>query len=112
MFLWALKITAISIILIFLIHNIVEFLTVTLTKPRDSSILDNKIQNYKILLDKMTEEITDKNKQLVIMQEKIHSSKPRQDPEEDEEGAEDLDQMKNELKQFLKDTLNTTPEKI
>jgi hypothetical protein len=93
MFLWTLKITFISILLIFLIHNILCFFTFNLTKPHDASIVETKLENYKMLLNKMTHELSEKDKQLANLQK------------EPADVEIDVDEMKNELKQFLKDKL-------
>ena len=77
MFIWSLQITIISFVIIFLIHNIIQFLKETLTVPKVKDLVHSPSQKY----EKMIQNI---------------SSVPC--PKE----IPDSDAMKNELKNFLK----------
>ena len=86
MVIWTIKIICISVLLIFFIHNICHFFANTLTKTDPN----NKIEKYKILLEQLTTEIKLKNEKL----EKLENKNEIVDED-----------MKNELKKYLKDQL-------
>ena len=82
MFIWSLQITIISFVIIFLIHNIIQFLKETLTVPKVKDLVHSPSQKY----EKMIQNI----------------SSPKEIP--------DSDAMKNELKNFLKSQSQTQEE--
>jgi hypothetical protein len=86
MIFWTLKITLISLILIFIIHNIIQFLKTTLTVPKIKDLVHSPLQKYETIIKNMS------------------SSKLQ--PVE----FVDPDAMKNELKNFLKGQLKSSSE--
>jgi uncharacterized protein YeeX (DUF496 family) len=83
MLLWTIQISLISLILIFLIHNVIQFLKKTLTVPKIKDLVHSPLQKYENIIRNM-------------------SSKPVE--------IVDPDAMKNELKNFLKDQLKNNSE--
>lgn len=77
MFIWSIQIILISIIMIFLVHNIIHFLKSTLTVPKIKDLVHSPLQKYESIIQNMSES--------------------KQDPP-----TIDRDAMKNELKNFLK----------
>ena len=78
---WIIKITIISLILIFLVHYLIDYFKSTLTVPKVKDLVNLPTQKYQNIYDTIL------NK---------------------EQGEEDV--MKTELKNFLKKQLNDTTE--
>jgi hypothetical protein len=106
MLFWTLQITIISIILIFLVHYIIVFLTSNLTVPKVKDLVNMPTQKYETMLNALSGNSLHykSNNQDVINTSDIESmsyvesllpSKP------------DVKSMKNELKSFLKSKLKT-----
>ena len=106
MLFWTLQITIISIILIFLVHYIIVFLTSNLTVPKVKDLVNMPTQKYEIMLDALsgnsvqygsiipeTTNISDIESMSYV--ESLLPSNP------------DVKTMKNELKSFLKSKLKT-----
>ena len=89
MLLWTIQITIISLIFIFLIHNIIQFLKSTLTVPKIKDLVHSPLQKYETIIKNMSSTNT---KQVEFS---YTDANPNPDP----------DTMKNELKNFLKDQL-------
>ena len=92
MFTWILQITIISIIFIFLVHHLIEFFKSTLTIPKIKDLVDSPSQKYKNIFNQLSKQ-----------PESSSSSYSTTDllpppPQENE--------MKRELKSFLKKQLN------
>jgi hypothetical protein len=89
MLLWTIQIIIISLIFIFLIHNIIQFLKSTLTVPKIKDLVHSPLQKYETIIKNMSSTNT----------KPVEFSYTNQDP----------DTMKNELKNFLKDQLRKPP---
>lgn len=94
---WTIKITFISIILIFLVHHLISFFTSTLTVPKIKDIMTSSSQKYELIYN-------------II-------SKPQKDEYGSNTTSIDLlpnassdDNMKLELKNFIKNQMNQTNE--
>ena len=94
---WTIKITFISIVLIFLVHHLISFFTSTLTVPKIKDILTSSSQKYELIYN-------------II-------SKPEKDEHEPEQynkttsidllpSVSSDDNMKLELKKFIKNQMN------
>ena len=88
MLLWSIQIILISTLIIFLIHQIFEFLKSTLTVPKIKDLVDSPSQKYEQMIQNMSEQ----------------PSEIKRDNEK-ENNPQDRDAMKNELKDFLKNQL-------
>ena len=92
MFTWILQITIISIIFIFLVHHLIDFFKSTLTIPKIKDLVDSPSQKYKNIFNQLSKQ-----------PDSSGSSYSTTDllpppPQENE--------MKRELKSFLKKQLN------
>ena len=83
MLLWTIQTIIISFILIFLVHNIIQFLKSTLTVPKIKDLVHSPLQKYESII---------KNMSGPRIEQHIISHNELSDP----------DTMKNELKNFLK----------
>jgi uncharacterized membrane-anchored protein YhcB (DUF1043 family) len=93
---WAIQITIISIILIFLVHHLINFFKTTLTVPKIKDLVNTTTQKYEnmynIINNSSTSEIPEKNKEYTLID--LLPTK-----------NEDTN-MKSELKNFLKSQLH------
>ena len=93
---WAIQITIISIVLIFLVHQLINFFKSTLTVPKIKDLVNTPTQKYEkmysIINNGTTSEIIDKNKDYTLID--LLPTK-----------NEDTN-MKSELKNFLKSQLH------
>jgi len=101
MLFWTLQITVISIILIFLVHNLIGFFKSTLTVPKVKDLVNAPAQKYENMLNVLAGSSGSSN----------HSSNAYLPPPEEEECEPvynikpNVSSMKNELKNFLKNKL-------
>jgi hypothetical protein len=91
MLFWTLQITIISIILIFLVHNLIGFFKSTLTVPKVKDLVNAPAQKYENMLSVLSGSSSSSN-----------SGSPSSNIYLPEPGASS---MKNELKSFLKNKL-------
>jgi len=91
MLFWTLQITIISIILIFLVHNLIGFFKSTLTVPKVKDLVNAPIQKYENMLS--------------VLSNSAAGSSNAYLPESIEPN---VSSMKNELKSFLKNKLKGT----
>lgn len=93
---WAIQITIISIVLIFLVHHLINFFKSTLTVPKIKDLVNTPTQKYEnmysIINNGNTSDITEKNKDYTLID--LLPTK-----------NEDTN-MKSELKNFLKSQLH------
>jgi hypothetical protein len=93
---WAIQITIISIILIFLVHHLINFFKSTLTVPKIKDLVNTPTQKYKnmytIINNGNTSEIIEKNNDYTLID--LLPTK------------NDDTTMKSELKNFLKSQLH------
>jgi histidyl-tRNA synthetase len=97
---WIIQITIISIVLIFLIHHIINFLKSTLTIPKIKDLVNIPMQKYENMYniinnsnhENNTNEYTNKKSKNYTLIDLLPQN-------------EEID-MKNELKNFLKSQLN------
>jgi hypothetical protein len=93
---WAIQITIISIVLIFLVHHLINFFKSTLTVPKIKDLVNTPTQKYEkmysIINNGTTSEIIDKNNDYTLID--LLPTK-----------NEDTN-MKSELKNFLKSQLH------
>ena len=107
---WTIKITIISIILIFLVHHLISFFTSTLTVPKIKDIMSSSSQKYELIYNIISKpDVTP------------HQYIPQPLQENDESynkttsidllpNASSDDNMKNELKNFIKNQMNQQTE--
>ena len=100
MLFWTLQITVISIVLIFLVHNLLEFFQSTLTVPKIKDLVNAPAQKYENIYSVLNSANTSKlNNELNIDELlPLNNGKP---------SSFDKKTMKNELKNFLKTKLKT-----
>ena len=91
MLFWTIQITIISIILIFLVHNLIGFFKSTLTVPKVKDLVNAPIQKYENMLS--------------VLSNSAAGSSNAYLPESIEPN---VSSMKNELKSFLKNKLKGT----
>ena len=91
MLFWTLQITIISIILIFLVHNLIGFFKSTLTVPKVKDLVNAPVQKYENIYNTLN-----------------HSSESNlRDEIQSQQLNYDKKTMKNELKNFLKNKLKS-----
>uniref|UniRef100_A0A6C0HD80 Uncharacterized protein n=1 Tax=viral metagenome TaxID=1070528 RepID=A0A6C0HD80_9ZZZZ len=94
MLFWTLQITIISIILIFLVHNLIGFFKSTLTVPKVKDLVNAPAQKYENMLSVLSNSSSISSDSNAYLPELIElSTKPN------------VSSMKNELKSFLKNKL-------
>ena len=105
---WTIKITIISITLIFLVHHLISFFTSTLTVPKIKDILTSSTQKYELIYN------------IISKPDLPHQYVPQQQQNDNDESnaynkstSIDLlpntssdDNMKLELKNFIKKQMN------
>jgi len=109
MLFWIIKIIFFSIIFIFLIHNILNFLLETLTISKKKDIIQISNENYKNIYDILSQNINNKNiKQNNINQNDDILSKDFLPitPIDSLPNIMSEDNMKNELINYLREQLN------
>lgn len=99
MLFWIIKIILFSIIFIFLIHNILNFLLDTLTISKTKDMIQITNQNYKNIYDILSQDIS-----VNINQEENNLTLIDSLPNTISETTED--NMKNELTNYLRQQLN------
>lgn len=95
---WTIKITIISIILIFLVHHLISFFTSTLTVPKIKDIVTSSSQKYDLIYNIISKPDAPEN-----MYNKTTSIDLLPNASSD-------DNMKLELKNFIKNQMNQTSE--
>jgi hypothetical protein len=98
---WAIQITLISIILIFLIHHLINFFKSTLTVPKIKDLVNNPTQKYENMYNIIKHSQTNNNNY-------IETSKNEEYTMIDLLPKPEEKTMKSELKNFLKKQLNTS----
>jgi len=104
---WAIQISIISIILIFLVHNLIQFFKDTLTVPKIKDLVNAPKQKYDNMFFVMnTSNKTNESKEPEYNLDEIYKQSllPREDlePRKELETRQEFGNMKNELKNFLK----------
>jgi len=99
MLLWSIQIILISTLIIFLIHQIFEFLKSTLTVPKIKDLVDSPSQKYEQMIQNMSEQPSE------IKREREREREREIERENEQNNPQDRDAMKNELKDFLKNQL-------
>jgi hypothetical protein len=96
MLVWIIQIAISSLILIFLVHHLINFLTSTLTVPKIKDLVDIPTKKYESMFN-------------VISQDNLNNSYTNIDllP-----SVDDSSSMKMELKNFLKKQLNNAEDNI
>jgi len=113
---WAIQITVISIILIFLVHHLINFFKSTLTVPKIKDLVNTPTQKYENMYNIIQNNLKNKSNNFQIKQNSSEISSLNNDytlidllpKQADEEGGSS---MKNELKSFLKKQLNSSSNK-
>ena len=107
---WTIKISIISIILIFLVHHLISFFTSTLTVPKIKDILTSSSQKYELIYNIISK--PDSSSQYVPQQ---HGTHPLNENDESYNKSTSIDllpntssddNMKLELKNFIKNQMN------
>lgn len=103
MLIWTIKSIIFSIIFIFLIHNIINFLLETLTISKTKDMLQITNKNYKNIYDILSQSIYNENLQTTYKNNNditLIDSLPNN-------AINDNDNMKNELTNYLRQQLNS-----
>jgi len=93
MFFWTLQITIISIILIFLVHNLIGFFKSTLTVPKIKDLVNAPAQKYENIFNALAKGSN------ISVEDSLSLSLSFDEPKPN------IKSMKNELKDFLKNKL-------
>ncbi len=97
MLFWSMKITIISIILIFLVHHLLVFFKTNLTTPKIKDLVNAPTQKYDAIFNAMNHTTPEqRSSQYITLEELLPSASTQQQQQPDP-----VD-MKNELKQFMK----------
>lgn len=99
---WAIQITVISIILVFLVHHLINFFKATLTVPKIKDLVNSPTQKYENMLNIIKNNSnTSYNEYKIIDLLPSNNNKNNTNINNNEESN-----MKSELKNFLKKQLN------
>ena len=98
---WTIKITIISIILIFLVHHLISFFTSTLTVPKIKDIMTSSSQKYELIYNIIS-------KQNAPLHDENHNMYNKTTSIDLLPNASSDDNMKLELKNFIKTQMNHT----
>jgi len=109
---WIIQITVISIILIFLVHHLINFLKSTLTVPKIKDLVNTSNKRYENMYD-IIHNNSNTSSQNMSNNPNITNNLNNSHITNDEYHLVDLipkkeTSMKNELKNFLKKQLNTS----
>jgi hypothetical protein len=111
MLIWTMKIIIFSIIFIFLIHNIINFLLETLTISKTKDMLQITNKNYKNIYDILSQNISNEIPQNETSQTKIKISINNDNSTLIDTLPNNIlnndDNMKNELTNYLRQQLNS-----
>jgi hypothetical protein len=99
MLFWTLQITIISIILIFLVHNLIGFFKSTLTVPKVKDLVNAPAQKYETMLNVLS------NSSSSVSSSNYASSNAYLPESIELLPKPNVSSMKNELKSFLKNKL-------
>ena len=112
MFVWAIKISILSVVFIFLVHYLINFFKNNLTVPKIKDLVNVSAQKY----DNMYSVIGNQH-QYPHASSKEHTTNKKEESDElgytdfdllpQPNSSEDNESMKDELKLFLKTQLNT-----
>lgn len=94
MFTWILQITIISIIFIFLVHHLIDFFKSTLTIPKIKDLVDSPSQKYKNIFNQLSKQPDSSASSSSYSTTDLLPPPPQEN------------EMKRELKSFLKKQLN------
>jgi len=111
MLFWSIKITLLSIILIFLVHYLINFFKSTLTVPKIKDLVNTPTQKYENMFNVMSlsgRQNTSNNTSNNISSNNNISNNQVSYTEIDLLPKPDEISMKNELKSFLKKQMDTT----
>ena len=101
---WVLQMIIISIIFIFLVHHLINFFKTTLTVPKIKDLVNSPTQKYENMFNVMSNKINS-DKSTTDYSNTISLSTDELIPKQD------VDKMKDELKNFFKSQLNNNDEK-
>ena len=101
---WVLQMIIISIIFIFLVHHLINFFKTTLTVPKIKDLVNSPTQKYENMFNVMSNKINS-DKSTTDYSNTISLSTDELIPKQD------VDKMKDELKNFFKSQLNNNSEK-
>ena len=108
---WTIKITIISITLIFLVHHLISFFTSTLTVPKIKDILSSSTQKYELIYNIISK--PDLQNQYVPQHQYVPQQQNENNESYNKSTSIDLlpntssdDNMKLELKNFIKKQMN------
>jgi len=107
MLLWIIQITFFSIILIFLVHHLINFLKNTLTVPKIKDLVNSPIQKYENIYS-IIKNNSNANLSPSIIPNSLQSSSDYTLIDLLPKEEENIN-MKNELKKFLKSTFEKDP---
>ena len=97
MLFWSIQITLVSIILIFLVHHLINYFKTTLTIPKIKDLVNTPVQKYEHMYN-----IISQQKSGIGVESNVDYTEIELLPKPN------VESMKNELKSFLKQQLNST----
>lgn len=107
---WILQISIISIIFIFLVHHLLSFFKSTLTVPKTKDLVNSPVKKYQDIFDTITNTNTNFNRNKYLPSQPDSSDTDYTDinllPTENMNSSSN--DMKDELKSFLKKQLNAS----
>ena len=110
---WAVQTAIMSIILIFLVHHLISFFTLTLTVPKIKDLVNTSTQKYENMFDIISNTNTTTNATSNTNANSNNSSSETMDYTLlDLLPKTENDSMKNELKSFLKKQLNNPSKNV
>jgi hypothetical protein len=114
MLFWIIKIIIFSIIFIFLIHNVINFLLETLTISKTKDMIQITNDNYKNIYEVLSRESKENVSQTKLYQENISEENISQenitmiDSLPNVISFNEQDDMKNQLSNYLREQLNNS----
>lgn len=109
---WIIQVTIISIILIFLVHHLINFLKSTLTVPKIKDLVNNPIKNYENIYNIINNKEKNQNSDDYYIDSNTSSNSNTNSSNDNNYTLIDLlpkndnINMKDELKNFLKSQLH------
>ena len=119
MLFWIIKIIIFSIIFIFLIHNVINFLSETLTISKTKDMIQITNDNYKNIYEVLSRESKENVSQTKLYQEKLYQENISEENISQENitmidslpnviSFNEQDDMKNQLSNYLREQLNNS----
>ena len=107
---WIFQFTILSIILIFLVHNLINFFKSTLTVPKIKDLVNSSAQKYENIYQIISNSKNSTNIKKINNEDFEYTINDLTvNQESSTNSTNSTNSMKNELKNFLKKQIQTTP---